>query len=190
MKRFTLTLAALSLAAVLTAPAMAQAPTLHFDTDQLFVDAGSEVVLEIELSTTTPIAALQFEVQTNNSQDVLSWSTPLQNKSLRCSGKRCILAGLNAEPITPGVIAETKYTVTRDTSFTFGNLIGASPEAQRVEIITGQIIRIAVYSPYDLDRDGQLTIADFDLSINRALASADLSYTVVNVQELALQIPG
>lgn len=188
MKRLTLGLAVcFALAAI---SGRAQTPTLVFDTDQLFVDAGAEIVLEIELSTTTPIAALQFEVQTNNSSDVLAWTTPLSNKTLKCLGKRCLLAGLNAEPIAPGVIAETKYTVTRDTSFTFGNLIGASPAGQRVEIITGQIIRIAVFSPYDLDRDGQLTIADFDLSVGRALASADLSYNVVDVQDLANNIPG
>lgn len=148
--------------------------TLTVQTNKQIVVPGETVHVTVNLSG-QPIAALQFEMVLPGGVKLTS---PLTNKTLYNLNNRYVLAELNRENIPTGVVAEADIVVNQILGLQVTNPLGAGGDGSRVPISVGTIVNIAFLG--DLNGDGQLTQADFDISIDSVLDDTKCAGNDVN----------
>jgi len=167
-------------------------PTLGISVDQPFVDPGNTVTVSIIIAG-TGITAVQWDL----TPAMTNWSTPLANKSLTCNANRCILAGLNQDEILPGVIASATVQVSATTQFALSAPVASDKDGLSLPIAAGAIVEVALYSPFDANKDGAVDTADVQTQVNMALTIAacrdvdgDGFCTVMDVQRVVNSVLG
>jgi hypothetical protein len=162
---------------LLLTAATALTQTLSVSVDKLFIDAGDTVTVTAAYSGSADqhIAGLQWDLADG------PWTTAVAGKELHCQDARCILIGMNADEIPSGVIATATFTLTADRSFEISAPVAATPAGESTAITVGAVVRVALYSPHDLTRDGVVDLADVLMGIERVFEG---EMTVVDVQQI------
>lgn len=164
---------------ILSGPAQAQAQAQTNITGPQSVRPGGTVNLQVVLATTAQVAGVQWTAGIPPAWGVtaiIGGAAAAAEKELHCAADSllCLVVGLNANVIQPGVLAT--YSITVPTTAPRGSvnipltgLVAADPLGTPVEVTTGAGHTLLILAIHDLNGDGVTNMDDVRLMVDQIL---------------------